>query len=217
MTSRPYRRSARVLPWAFIAILASATLGAYFAFNSSGPLAIDSEWRTFAMLTPESIPYAIAAFLAELGTTVGVAACGAISAALLFAIHHRREAAVVLTSLVIGVVMSQTLKLLVERPRPVDAIYSYSGYSYPSGHAMGAAALAISLAFAISSIHTQGDVRVSRNTVRWAWVVALAWTLAMMWSRTALGVHWLSDVVAGALLGFAAAAIAQWIWGRRRR
>src|SRR5690606_15802608 len=92
----------------------------------------------------------------------------------------------------------------------------FSGSSYPSGHSMGAAALAVSLAFAVSSLHRHQRANVSVATVRTMWIVAAAWTLAMMWSRTALGVHWLSDTIAGALLGCAAAVIAQSIWGRPR-
>lgn len=215
MTSRPASRTTRATPWAVLSVLAVAALGAYFAFESSAPLSIDVSWRQGVLLNSDSILYAIASFFAELGTSVGVSACGAISAALFFTIRQRREAAAILTALVIGVVMSESFKIVVERPRPIDAIYSYSGYSYPSGHSMGAAALAISIAYAIASIHAQGDIRVSRATVRWGWITALAWTLAMMWSRTALGVHWFSDVVAGALLGYAAAVFAQRIWVRR--
>lgn len=217
MTSRLASRGSRALPWACVAILAVAALGAYFALESGRPLAADTAWRSVAQVSPGSIPYSIAAFLAELGTTVGVAACAAVSAALFFAIRQRREAAAILTALAIGVAMSQATKLLVERPRPIDALYSYSGYSFPSGHSMGAAALALSLAFAISSIRTQGDIRVSRRAVRWAWIAALIWTFAMMWSRTALGVHWLSDTVAGGLLGLAAALIAQRIWAPQQQ
>src|SRR5690606_22635404 len=96
-------------------------------------------------------------------------------------------------ALVIGVAMSQVLKAIVDRPRPLDAVYAFSGSSYPSGHSMGAAALAISLAFAVSSLHRHQRANVSVATVRTMWIIAAAWTLAMMWSRTALGVHWLSD------------------------
>jgi undecaprenyl-diphosphatase len=40
----------------------------------------------------------------------------------------------------------------------------------------------------------------------------------MMWSRTALHVHWLSDTLAGALLGFCVAIIVRRIWfGPARR
>lgn len=209
-------RKTRALPWAFLAIIAVAGLGAYFFLVSTAPLSIDTSWSSLARVSPGTTLFTIAAFLAELGTTAGVAACGAIVAALLFAIHQRREAAAIITALFIGVLMSQALKFWVDRPRPLDAVYAFTGSSYPSGHSMGAAALAISLAFAVSSLHWHQRANVSTGTVRVAWILAAAWILAMMWSRTALGVHWLSDTIAGALLGFAAAVIAHSIWGRPR-
>ena len=39
-----------------------------------------------------------------------------------------------------------------------------------------------------------------RKRTAW-WLVAVAWTVAMAVSRTVLDEHWLSDVVAGSLLG----------------
>lgn len=207
-------RKTRALPWAIIAIIAVASLGAYFHFVSAAPFPVDELWGSRVRVAPGSTLFTIAAFLAELGTTTGVAACAAIVAALLFAIHQRREAAVIMTALLIGVALSQTLKYFVDRPRPLDAVYAFNGSSYPSGHSMGAAALAVSLAFAVSSLHQHRRAHVSVATVRVAWILAVAWVAAMMWSRTALGVHWLSDTVAGAVLGLAAALIAQSIWGR---
>lgn len=207
-------RVTRATPWAVFAVIAVAAVGTYFAFYSSGPLPFETSWRATARIPIDSIPYVVASFLAELGSAIGVAACGAVAAALFFTLRQRREAAAILTTLVIGVVLSQSLKYLFERPRPIDALYSYSGYSYPSGHAMGAAALAFSLAYAISAVHAQDPTRVSITAVRWIWIAAFTWTGAMMWSRTALGVHWLTDVVAGALVGYAAAVFAHRIWAR---
>lgn len=209
-------RSPRALPWAILAITAVAAFGAYLHFVSTAGLPIDESWRSAVRLTPGTMSFTIAAFLAEIGTTMGVATCGAVSAALLLAIRQRREAAVVITALLIGVATSQLLKFLVERPRPLEAVYVSHGSSYPSGHSMGAAALAFSLAYVVSSLHHHQRAHVSLTTVRWTWALAVLWTVAMMWSRTALGVHWFTDTVAGALIGFASAVIAQSIWGRPR-
>jgi len=50
---------------------------------------------------------------------------------------------------------------------------------------------------------------VERERPRWM-AVALVLTLAMMWSRTDLSVHWLSDTVAGALLGTGVTLVLYW-------
>lgn len=204
------------IAWAVVAILAVAGLGAYFHFGSSGPLPIDVAWRDATRLTPVSVSFTVAAFLAEIGSGVGVVACGVVACALLLTRHFGREAGALATALVIGVVLSELAKHLVARPRPLDALYAWDGYSYPSGHSMGAAALAVSVAYAVSSIYRRGATFVNRSSVTWAWIAAVCWILAMMWSRAALSVHWLSDTVAGALLGIAAAVIAQRIWQRTR-
>jgi undecaprenyl-diphosphatase len=95
----------------------------------------------------------------------------------------------------------QVLKRTVARPRPCDAdgrplalVELPDPFSFPSGHAAAATALAAS----ITLYHPlMGPV-----------VLPLAAVVA--WSRVALRVHYLSDVIAGTLLGFlgALAAIA---------
>ncbi|KAM9862880.1 phosphatase PAP2 family protein [Leucobacter sp. BZR 635] len=210
------KRTSPAIAWAVIAILAVAALGAYLHFENSGPLPFDEVWREAARLTPGSVAFTVAAFMAEIGSGFGVAACGAVACALLLTRHFVREAGALATALILGVALSELTKYLVERPRPIDALYAWDGYSYPSGHSMGAAALAVSVAYAVSSVYRRGATFVNRSSVTWIWIAAVSWTLAMMWSRSALGVHWLSDTLAGALLGIATAVIAQRIWRRRR-
>lgn len=212
MSSKP---STRATPWAIVALVAVGGLGLYFAVVSTGPLPIDTGWRSAVLLEPSAVSFTVAAFLAEIGSVVGVAACGAIAAALLFAIRCGREAAQLITALLLGSALSEGAKLLVDRPRPIDSLYSFDGSSFPSGHSMGAAALAFSLAFAVSSMRREREHLISRSSVTLVWIAATAWTLSMMWSRTALGVHWLTDVVAGAAIGLSSAVISQRIWGRR--
>ncbi|GAB2549338.1 phosphatase PAP2 family protein [Leucobacter ruminantium] len=198
------------VPFAFLGLGAIVAVGAYLRFVSSSAFGIDLWWGGIVRLTRGSAPYAVAVFCAEVGTAVGVAALGAVAMALLFATRRPRDAAAVGTSLLIGVAGSELLKSLVLRPRPEHAIYSAHGSSFPSGHSMGAAALACSLALVV---HCSDDV--AARTRRLAWMVAAAWALLMMWSRTALGVHWLSDTICGALLGVAAALLGRRIWTGR--
>ena len=75
---------------------------------------------------------------------------------------------------------------------------------------MGAAALAVSLALVVTYSSAFSD-----TATRWVWVVSITWILLMMWSRTALHVHWLSDTVAGAVLGASAAILARRFWVSR--
>lgn len=69
--------------------------------------------------------------------------------------------------------------------------------SFPSGHAKTAAQVAIGLVLVLTS---------PWRSRRWAWLAAIAWIVAMSISRTVLVEHYLSDVVAGSLLGAGCAA-----------
>ncbi|MGI6497801.1 MAG: phosphatase PAP2 family protein [Oscillospiraceae bacterium] len=88
------------------------------------------------------------------------------------------------------------LKSLVARPRPfweIDALVSLlpmqGGFSFPSGHTASA--------FAAASVYFRGAPN------RWAKVLFLFLAALMGFSRLYVGVHYLSDVMAGAVLGFA--------------
>ena len=129
--------------------------------------------------------------------------CVALAAGVLLLRRRFREATSIVAAALLGVTCSELLKVLVARPRPVDRMIDPSGLSYPSGHSMGAAVLAVSLVLVIAAVD-----RRSRALARWAACGATVWVLLMMGSRTALGVHWLTDTVAGALLGLAAAIAA---------
>lgn len=207
-TASPARTST---PWAVAGLVLIAAVGVYLRFVDSGPLGPDEWWRGVAGVTRGSAPYAVAVFMAEAGSGIGAAACTAIAAALLLALGRPRDAASVATAMLMGIAASETIKALVLRPRPWDPLFHASGTSYSSGHSMGAAALAVSLALVVA-----GSRRLTAAASRWAWAIAACWTVTMMWSRTALHVHWLSDTLAGALLGVCAAILARRLWMRGR-
>jgi len=88
--------------------------------------------------------------------------------------------------------LSTLLKALVNRTRPPDGLVHPVGASFPSGHATYAGATCVALVLLFT---TPGPHR------RWWWTLASLGVVGMAWSRTYLQVHWLTDVIAGALLG----------------
>ena len=98
-----------------------------------------------------------------------------------------------ISELAIGV-----LKAAYDRPRPPDSLVETSGASFPSGHATAGAATVVALVI----------VLLAPGEHRRVWEVrAAGFAFVMALSRSYLRAHWLSDVIAGALLG-AATAIA---------
>jgi len=100
-------------------------------------------------------------------------------------------------------VLEAATKGLLERTRPTEVVplVQVSGYSYPSGHALAAAALYLTMAI-IAARYLRG--RASK-----ALLIAGAFVLITMIgvSRMYLGVHYPSDVVSGTALGTAWALI----------
>lgn len=205
----PTQHHHHTMLYVLLALVAFVALGSYLRFVSSDPFVVDEWWHGVVTVSPGSAEYAVAVFLAQIGGGAGAMACTIIAASALLALRRPRDAAAVATAVVLGVAASELTKALVLRERPWDQLYESSGSSFPSGHTMGAAALAVSLALAIKD----GD-QLAPLFSKWVWPLSAAWMLLMAWSRTALHVHWLSDTLAGALLGACAAILARRIWLR---
>ena len=206
----PRRVGGAATAFAILAIVCITGFGIWLRLEGGYPTGIDTWWYGIAGVPVGSFGLVIATSLHGIGSAFGVSACIAIAAAALIAAKRWRDAAGVVTAGAIGVTGSESLKLFVGRVRPPGALVVETGFSYPSGHSMGAAALATALALLVITAEQR-----SRAAARWAAVGAVTWILLMMWSRTALQVHWITDTVAGALLGVSAAILARGIWQPR--
>ena len=123
-------------------------------------------------------------------------------AALPVAGSRRYEFLLPVASLGLSVVLVHLLKLLVRRPRPqVEQLLVSlpADWSFPSAHTAQAAAFF--LAVALIARH-----QLPPRPAIAAAVVALVVIVLVGWSRVHLQVHFLSDVVAGGLLGTLVAA-----------
>jgi len=109
--------------------------------------------------------------------------------------QHRRS--VLLVAVVLGgVVINKTIKRIIDRSRPDfdDALAHAAGSSFPSGHAMNSMVV---YGMLLTLGWWQWDPGLRRRLV----VTGAVLVLAIAASRVALGVHYLSDVTAGLLLG----------------
>jgi membrane-associated phospholipid phosphatase len=125
-----------------------------------------------------------------------------------------RLAAFVVVTTAGSTLLNALVKLAVDRARPVlaDPVAHAGGLSFPSGHAQSAmVAASVLLLVFLPLLHGA-----------WRWVAvgaAVVFVLAIGFARVTLGVHYVSDVLAGYALGAAwvAAMIAAFSAWRRER
>ena len=104
---------------------------------------------------------------------------------------------------------SNVIKAAVDRARPdISPLATFSGPSFPSGHATAAAAVLAAFAMLIGR-------RRSRAVKAALPGVAVGVAVAVASSRVLLGVHWLTDVMAGLPLGWAWFALSSVAFGGR--
>jgi membrane-associated phospholipid phosphatase len=139
----------------------------------------------------------------DVGMIGGVFIIGFISANLFF---HKRF------KLLLGLIYSACgaglftyfLKLIIARDRPelVSRLVVESGFSFPSGHATTAF-----VAFPILAIVVYYSSRIPNFLKHILIIVLSVFPFAVAFSRLYLGVHYFTDVVAGAMVGLSATCV----------
>jgi undecaprenyl-diphosphatase len=110
----------------------------------------------------------------------------------------------------LGVILiNNSLKLLIMRDRPpVEHLVGAAGSSFPSGHSSAAAACWMAMSLVVG--------RWPPRTWRpWVSAAAVAIASAVAASRALLGVHWVSDVVAGLAVGWGWFLVVALVFGGR--
>lgn len=149
--------------------------------------------------------------LTFLGATVWLWSVVVPAAVWLWRVGRRRSATFVVVTAAVGGLLNWTVKLSVGRARPsfLEPVATAAGRSFPSGHAMSSTVVYGALALVALPL-VRGRGRRAATVGGAALLVA-----AVGFSRLALGVHYLSDVAGGHVLGLAwlaasAAAFATW-------
>jgi undecaprenyl-diphosphatase len=190
----------RALVWAG-AMFAGAVIVFLLVWNTTTHEMVQQIDDAFLDLC-EALRWPPAVELAKLLDFLGGTICNWTIRIVVIAILIYRRNWLSLTAFVLAIVASEALigpmKAIYDRPRPPDGLVGTSGASFPSGHAMSTAVTAVGLVI----------VLLPPGHTRWVWERrAAVYAGLMALSRTYLGAHWLSDVIAGALMG-AAIAIA---------
>ncbi len=146
----------------------------------------------------------------HLGDTILVVVLMGLVAANDYRRSHRIAVIGFMATVAIGVVaINNALKFLIDRDRPeLQQLIGSAGSSFPSGHSATAAAGWAAIALIVA--------RWVPARFRWSLAVgAVTIAVAVGASRALLGVHWLTDVLAGLIVGWAWFAIVAVIFGGR--
>jgi undecaprenyl-diphosphatase len=148
--------------------------------------------------------------VSDIGSPTVMRTLVAVLAVVLWIRHARRLALWAAATIAGGALIDVVLKAVVNRARPhfTHPVAHAAGGSFPSGHSFTATLGAgVLLLWVLPLLSARGRIA--------AWIIAVLVPLAVGVSRVALGVHWVSDVVGGWLLGagllaLTAAAFESW-------
>lgn len=138
-------------------------------------------------------------FVTNLGNTPVVLFVTVLTVVLCLRARQGKSAVVVLGSVLLAIALSQLIKHVYGRARPISgvALVTARGFSFPSGHATVAVALFAALYYWLWNHPGRYRLRVALA------FVVVVFILLIGFSRVYLGVHFPSDVFAGFLLGSA--------------
>jgi undecaprenyl-diphosphatase len=137
--------------------------------------------------------------ITALGTGAVVLMIVCVAALFLALTRHRYSALLLLVATAGGLALNLVLKLFFDRPRPEVIVWGTTAVSssFPSGHAMSATIVYSTVAYLAARLY-KGAL------VRWMIFLAAAVVIVLIsMSRLYLGVHYPSDVAAGAIIGLA--------------
>ena len=195
------RASAQAAAWFVVGVASFAgfLLVAEDVAEQDGLLAWDEPAAQFVDQYARMAPFLPT--ISDLGTAVVVLPLILITAGALWWSGHRRTSLQILILFGVTQALVAGLKYAFHRPRPGGAASLAFDFSFPSGHTTTAALLAALLAWFVYK-HVRKPVLPTL-----ALFGALAWVILMAASRLVLQVHFLSDVLGGALLGLAIAGL----------
>lgn len=187
-------------------LAASVVLGVLIFFRTA-PFGIDEWWNALLFDASLTALTGVSRVMNFLGAGwFGVFVVPVAGAVGLLILRRPWSAAFFVVAQIASAGVVQVLKHLFGRARPEEIIVISDFGSFPSGHVANAATLA-----------TAAIILFPRLIVV---IVGVAWVVVMAISRTVLHAHWLSDTLAGAMIGagvvmIVAGAFAPLLWRER--
>lgn len=192
-------------------VVLSAVLLALLAalvWHSTDAGSVDHHVAALLYAKPGSIIRSLFSTITRFGSpAVAIAASLAIAVWIWRRFRDRLMAAFCPAVVVSAAIAESLTKAVVQRSRPATAAAAHvHGLSFPSGHATAAAALAVGISVLLpaAGVHHR----------RLAGFVLTGYVVLIGLSRLVLGVHYLTDVVAGIVLGATTVVICAGLWPR---
>lgn len=213
VSGEPARRGASrwTVPTLAVGLVALAAVAVWAAAAGVGPARFDG------LLLEESVEERspplteLAIVVTTVGSTVGSALLAIVAGAWCWARARRADAVLAVGAMAGASLVFRGLKMGLDRARPpvVDRAVTVTNESLPSGHAT----MSIVVTGTIVVLAWAGLGRRGRALLVGA---AVLWVGAVGATRVYLGVHWLSDVLAGWAVGAAWLALCVLVWRRWR-
>jgi membrane-associated phospholipid phosphatase len=125
----------------------------------------------------------------------------------IYFIYSKREGQKIAFSIFTSLLLNNALKIAIQRIRPFEhpghnyeatRLDTATGYSFPSGHTQNSAVSYTAIGLSVKK--------------KWLWITIIVLITLIGISRVALGVHYPTDVIAGAALGIGCAFLGRYLF-----
>ncbi|WP_027966603.1 bifunctional DedA family/phosphatase PAP2 family protein [Halomonas halocynthiae] len=209
--TRPPNSELPLASWLLLLTSLTALAGLSIAvIHANGPFALDTQLHQLVIEFAQPGQLVLANTLDRIGDLYGILAI-ALPWAIWMLWRKRIDLFAHWSIALIAIALINTVgKISIGRSRPWAPEHLSESFSYPSAHASTTILLLGLMA---------GFIANQLPTARryWAYWAAILAGLVMALSRVLLGVHWLSDIIGGALLGLVISALTQISWQRVSR
>lgn len=134
-------------------------------------------------------------FITTIGSPFVITCVSAFLAIMLITRKDIYSALLIVVAIVVSTISLTVLKNIFQISRPPNALFSFSGWSFPSGHAT-----LITAFFFVTTYTFFGRIQTTLGRVSLV-IGAVLGTILVSFSRLYLGAHWALDVLAGIALG----------------
>lgn len=165
--------------------------------NSAEGIFFDKLVMDYIHKNSKSIGISIMKFISFLGSPMFFLTIGLAIFVYLLGNKKRKDARLILLSVVGSFFLNASLKNIFSRIRPIEyMLIKHGGYSFPSGHSM------VSMSFYTTLTYILLENVKDQKTRIFMWIGNFVLIGLIGFSRLYLGVHWPTDVIVGFSLGF---------------